>query len=39
MKRIPRTVYTLEFKLESVRRVRSGEAAKRVGVAEQMLRN
>lgn len=43
MKKFPKAVYTLEFKLEAVRRVRGGEAAKRVareiGVAEQTLRN
>jgi transposase len=43
MRKIPRVTYTLEFKLEAVRRVRSGEAMRRVakelGVAEQTLRN
>lgn len=43
MRKIPRVAYTLEFKLEAVRRVRGGEAARRVarelGVAEQTLRN
>jgi transposase len=42
-KRIPKVVYTLEFKLEAVRRVRSGEPVKKVvaelGVSEQTLRN
>ena len=30
MKRIPRVAYTLEFKLEALRRVRAGEAARQV---------
>jgi len=43
MKKIPRVAYTLEFKLEAMRRVRSGEAVRRVareiGVPEQTIRN
>ena len=43
MRKIPRVEYTLEFKLEAVRRVRAGEAGRRVareiGIAEQTLRN
>jgi len=43
MKKIPRAAYTLEFKLEALRRVRSGEAVRRVareiGVPEQTIRN
>ncbi len=43
MKRIPKVAYTLEFKLEALRRVRSGEAVRRVGreigVPEQSIRN
>jgi transposase len=43
MKRIPRVAYTLEFKLEALRRVRSGEPVRRVareiGVPEQSIRN
>jgi transposase len=43
MRKIPRVAYTLEFKLEAVRRVRGGESGRRVarelGVAEQTLRN
>ncbi|MGH9806998.1 MAG: transposase [Terriglobia bacterium] len=43
MKRIPRVAYTLEFKLEALRRVRSGEAvrkvAREIGVPEQSIRN
>ena len=43
MKKIPRVAYTLEFKLEALRRVRGGEAVRRVareiGVPEQSIRN
>jgi transposase len=43
MKRIPKVAYTLEFKLEALRRVRSGEpvrkVAREVGVPEQSIRN
>jgi transposase len=43
MKRIPKVAYTLEFKLEALRRVRGGEAVRQVGreigVPEQSLRN
>ena len=43
MKKIPKVVYTLEFKLEAVRRVRRGEPLPRVaqelGIAPQTLRN
>ena len=43
MKRIPNAAYTLEFKLEALRRVRGGEAVRRVareiGVPEQSIRN
>ncbi len=43
MKRVPNASYTLEFKLEALRRVRSGEAVRRVareiGVPEQSVRN
>jgi transposase len=43
MKRIPRVAYTLEFKLEAMRRVRGGEAlrkvAREIGVPEQSIRN
>jgi transposase len=43
MRRIPRVTHTLEYKLEAVRRIRSGEAtravAREIGVAEQTLRN
>ena len=43
MKRIPRVAYTLEFKLEALRRVRGGEPVRRVareiGVPEQSIRN
>lgn len=43
MKRIPRVAYTLEFKLEALRRVRGGEPLRRVareiGVPEQSIRN
>ena len=42
MKRIPKAAYTLEFKLEALRRVRGGEAVRRVageiGVPEQTIR-
>src|ERR1700675_2876163 len=43
MKKIPRVAYTLEFELEALRRVRSGEAvravAREIGVPEQTIRN
>ena len=43
MKRIPKVAYTLEFKLEALRRVRGGEAIRRVareiGIPEQSIRN
>jgi transposase len=43
MKRIPKVAYTLEFKVEALRRVRGGEAVRRVareiGVPEQSIRN
>ena len=43
MKKIPRVAYTLEFKLEALRRVRGGEAirgvAREIGVPEQSIRN
>ena len=43
MKRMPKAAYTLEFKLEALRRVRGGEAVRRVareiGVPEQSIRN
>ena len=43
MERVPKVVYTLEFKLEALRRVRGGEAvrkvAREVGVPEQSIRN
>ena len=43
MKRVPKVAYTLEFKLEALRRVRSGEAVRRVareiGIPEQSIRN
>src|SRR5208282_4287116 len=43
MKKIPRVRYTLEFKLEALRRVRGGEAvlgvARELGVPEQTIRN
>jgi transposase len=43
MKKIPRVAYTLEFKLEALRRVRGGEAvravAREIGVPEQTIRN
>lgn len=43
MKKIPRVAYTLEFKLEALRRVRAGEAVRQVGreigVPEQSIRN
>ena len=42
MKRIPKAAYTLEFKLEALRRVRGGEAvrgvAREIGVPEQSIR-
>ena len=43
MKRVPRVAYTLEFKLEALRRVRGGESmrqvAREIGVPEQSVRN
>lgn len=43
MKRVPKVAYTLEFKFEALRRVRSGEAvrkvAREIGVPEQSIRN
>jgi transposase len=43
MKKIPNAAYTLEFKLEALRRVREGEpvrkVAREVGVPEQSIRN
>ena len=43
MKRIPNAAYTLEFKLEALRRVRGGEpvrkVAREIGVPEQSIRN
>jgi transposase len=43
MKKIPRVAYTLEFKLEALRRVRGGEAvrkvAREIGIPEQSVRN
>jgi transposase len=43
MKKIPRVAYALEFKLEALRRVRSGEAVRQVdreiGMPEQSIRN
>src|SRR5258706_7965258 len=43
MKKIPKVAYTLEFKLEALRRVRSGEAvrkiAREIGIPEQSIRN
>ena len=43
MKRIPKAAYTLEFKLEALRRLRGGEPLRRVareiGVPEQSIRN
>ena len=43
MKRVPRVAYTLEFKLEAVRRARGGESMRKVarelGVPEQSVRN
>ena len=43
MKRVPRVAYTLEFKLEALRRVRGGEplrkVAREIGVPEQSVRN
>lgn len=43
MKRVPKVAYTVEFKLEALRRVRSGEAvrkvAREIGVPEQSIRN
>jgi transposase len=43
MKRIPKVAYTLEFKLEALRRVRGGEPVRRIageiGIPEQSIRN
>ena len=43
MKRIPKVAYTLEFRLEALRRVRGGEpvrgVAREIGVPEQSIRN
>src|SRR4249920_8893 len=43
MKRIPKVAYTLEFKLEALRRARGGEPVRRIapeiGVPEQLIRN
>lgn len=43
MKKIPKVAYTLEFKLEVLRRVRGGEpiraVARELGVPEQSIRN
>ncbi len=43
MKRVPKVTYTLEFKLEALRRVRAGEAVRQIGreigVPEQSIRN
>lgn len=43
MKRVPRVAYTLEFKLEAIKRVRAGESmrkvAREIGVPEQSVRN
>ena len=43
MNRIPKVAYTLEFKLEALRRVRGGEPVRKVGreigVPEQSIRN
>ena len=43
MKKIAKVSYTLEFKLEALRRVRGGEpirkAAREIGVPEQSIRN
>ena len=43
MKRVPKVAYTLEFKLEVLRRVRGGEPvrqiAREIGVPEQSIRN
>jgi len=43
MKRVSKVAYTLEFKLEALRRVRSGEAvrkvAREIGIPEQSIRN
>lgn len=43
MKKVPNAAYTLEFKLEALRRVRGGEAvrkvAREIGVPEQSIRN
>lgn len=43
MKKIPNAAYTLEFKLEALRRVRGGEPVRRIareiGVPEQSIRN
>lgn len=43
MKRVPKAAYTLEFKLEALRRVRAGESmrkvAREIGIPEQSVRN
>ena len=43
MKRVPKVAYTLEFKLEVLRRVRGGEPVRQIGreigVPEQSIRN
>ena len=43
MKKVPKVAYTLEFKLEALRRVRGGEPVRRIGkeigVPEQSIRN
>ena len=43
MKRVPKVAYTLEFKLEALRRVRGGEPVRRIareiGIPEQSIRN
>ena len=43
MKKVPKVAYTLEFKLEALRRVRGGEAVRRIareiGIPEQSIRN
>jgi transposase len=43
MKKIPKVAYTLEFKLEALRRVRGGEpvrkVAREIGIPEQSIRN
>ena len=43
MRQVPKAAYTFEFKLEALRRVRNGEAvrkiAREIGVPEQSIRN